>query len=56
VLEDWFRGNTRRWQDWSLEGLLEAKQQTGQRVSLVVPARNEEPRSATLSVVCGKDS
>ena len=29
------------WDDWSLEGLLGAKRALGQRVSLVVPARNE---------------
>lgn len=29
------------WDDWSLEGLLVAKGRLGQRVSLVVPARNE---------------
>jgi len=29
------------WDDWALEGLLRRKAATGQRVSLVVPARNE---------------
>ncbi|MBC7279159.1 glucosyl-3-phosphoglycerate synthase [Nocardioides sp.] len=35
----WFERNTHHWDDWSLGELIEAKQ--GQRVSLVVPARNE---------------
>jgi glucosyl-3-phosphoglycerate synthase len=35
----WFERNTHHWDDWSLAELIEAKQ--GQRVSLVVPARNE---------------
>ncbi|NYI76878.1 glucosyl-3-phosphoglycerate synthase [Nocardioides panzhihuensis] len=35
----WFERNTHHWDDWSLDELVEAKQ--GQRVSLVVPARNE---------------
>ncbi|GAB2888371.1 glucosyl-3-phosphoglycerate synthase [Nocardioides pacificus] len=37
--EDWFARRTHRWQDWSLEDLMQAKAGTG--VSLVVPARNE---------------
>jgi len=39
VTRDWFERRTHRWQDWSLEQLLAAKQRTS--VSLVVPARNE---------------
>ncbi|SDE18755.1 glucosyl-3-phosphoglycerate synthase [Nocardioides lianchengensis] len=35
----WFARNTHRWDDWSLDDLLAAK--GDQRVSLVVPARNE---------------
>lgn len=35
----WFDRNTHHWDDWSLASLLEAKGE--QRVSLVVPARNE---------------
>lgn len=36
------------WDDWSLEGLLGQKMALGQRVSLVVPARNE---AATVGAV-----
>lgn len=36
------------WDDWSLEGLLSKKVALGQRVSLVVPARNE---AATVGAV-----
>lgn len=39
------------WDDWSLEGLLGAKGELGQRVSLVVPARNE---AATVGAVVGR--
>lgn len=35
----WSESNTHHWDDWSLADLVAAKQ--GQRVSLVVPARNE---------------
>jgi glucosyl-3-phosphoglycerate synthase len=37
----WFDRNTFHWDDWTLEELLAAK--GAQRVSLVVPARNEAP-------------
>lgn len=37
-----------RWDDWTLPDLLEAKSRRGQRVSLVVPARNE---AATVGAV-----
>ena len=39
------------WDDWTLEGLLQAKVASGQRVSLVVPARNE---AATVGDVVGR--
>lgn len=39
------------WDDWSLEGLLGAKGALGQRVSLVVPARNE---AATVGAVVSR--
>ncbi|WP_244930134.1 glucosyl-3-phosphoglycerate synthase [Nocardioides sp. W7] len=35
----WFESNTHRWDEWALDDLLAAKGE--QRVSLVVPARNE---------------
>ena len=44
----WFARRTHRWQEWTLPELLEAKQATGTRVSLVVPARNE---AATVGAV-----
>jgi glucosyl-3-phosphoglycerate synthase len=39
------------WDDWSLEGLLSRKGDLGQRVSLVVPARNE---AATVGAVVAR--
>ncbi|TQK69472.1 MULTISPECIES: glucosyl-3-phosphoglycerate synthase [unclassified Nocardioides] len=39
------------WDDWALEGLLGQKATTGQRVSLVVPARNE---AATVGAVVSR--
>lgn len=39
------------WDDWALEGLLGRKESTGQRVSLVVPARNE---AATVGAVVAR--
>lgn len=39
------------WDDWALEGLLRQKEATGQRVSLVVPARNE---AATVGAVVSR--
>ena len=39
---------TAHWDDWSLPGLLGRKRELGQRVSLVVPARNE---AATVGAV-----
>jgi glucosyl-3-phosphoglycerate synthase len=38
---DWFAQATFHWSDWSLDALIDAKQASGQSVSLVVPARNE---------------
>jgi glucosyl-3-phosphoglycerate synthase len=40
--EAWYRRRTSHWQDWPLAALLEAKAQCGVRVSVVIPARNEE--------------
>lgn len=41
MTQDWFDRRTHHWDDWALADLLEAKGRAGQRVSLVVPARNE---------------
>jgi glucosyl-3-phosphoglycerate synthase len=46
-----FGRRTHRWDDWSLAGLLAAKEATGQAVSLVVPARNE---AATVGAVVSR--
>jgi glucosyl-3-phosphoglycerate synthase len=45
----WFERNTHHWDAWALDDLLAAK--GGQRVSLVVPARNE---AATVGDVVGR--
>lgn len=51
MVEGWFGRRTHHWDDWALADLLEAKERTGQRVSMVVPARNEE---ATVGDVVGR--
>ena len=38
----WFRRRTSRWQDWPARDLVELKQRQGTRISVVIPARNEE--------------
>jgi len=48
--ESWFRRRTSRWQDWPLERLLRWKASQGVRVSVVIPARDEE---ATVGGVAG---
>ena len=40
--QSWFGRRTSRWQDWPPRRLLELKQRLGRRVSVVIPARNEE--------------
>jgi glucosyl-3-phosphoglycerate synthase len=39
---DWFRRRTSRWQDWPVADLIARKKQQDLRVSVVIPARNEE--------------
>jgi glucosyl-3-phosphoglycerate synthase len=39
----WFERHTSRYQDWPLERCLDLKQRAGARISVVVPARDEEP-------------
>jgi glucosyl-3-phosphoglycerate synthase len=38
----WLRQRTSHWQDWPPERLLAAKRAAGTRISVVIPARNEE--------------
>ena len=40
--EAWYRRRTSHWRDWPLGQLLENKQRDGTRISVVIPARNEE--------------
>jgi len=40
--EAWYRQRTSHWTDWPLTQLLERKRQGGVRISVVIPARNEE--------------
>lgn len=42
-VDDWTRRRTHHWNDITLDQLVERKRQQGLRVSVVVPARNEEP-------------
>src|SRR5215469_18750943 len=46
--EAWYRRRTSHWQDWPLEGLLERKRRAGARISVVIPARNEERTVASV--------
>jgi glucosyl-3-phosphoglycerate synthase len=39
--EAWYARRTSRWQDWSPDVLLAAKQRLGVTISVVIPARNE---------------
>jgi glucosyl-3-phosphoglycerate synthase len=38
----WFRRRTSCWQDWPVQGLIEAKKRLDVSISVVIPARNEE--------------
>jgi glucosyl-3-phosphoglycerate synthase len=40
--QSWFRHRTSHWQDWPARQLLDLKQRQGCRISVVIPARNEE--------------
>ncbi len=42
VTDDWFDRRTHDWRQWSLDDLLRAKARGGHRISLVLPARDEE--------------
>ena len=38
----WYGRRTWHWRDWPAEVLLEGKRRAGARISVVIPARNEE--------------
>jgi glucosyl-3-phosphoglycerate synthase len=38
----WYGRRTRHWRDWPVEGLLAAKRRAGARISVVIPAKDEE--------------
>lgn len=40
--EAWYGRRTSHWRDWPAEALLEGKRRAGARISVVVPARDEE--------------
>ena len=46
--EAWYRRRTSHWRDWPLGQLLENKQREGTRISVVIPARNEERTVASV--------
>ena len=46
----WYGRRTWHWQDWPAEVLLEGKRRAGVRISVVIPARNEE---CTIAGVVG---
>ena len=41
--EAWFRRRTSHWTDWPLDQLALWKDSQGARISVVIPARDEEP-------------
>lgn len=49
--QDWFRRRTTRWTDWPAVAGLELKQRPGARISVVVPARNEERYGVELATL-----
>jgi GTP cyclohydrolase I len=51
--ETWYRRRTSHWQDWPLAALLDAKQRSGARISVVMPARNEEQTVAGVVLEAG---
>ncbi|WP_313405651.1 glucosyl-3-phosphoglycerate synthase [Aeromicrobium sp.] len=51
MADTWFDRHTHVWSRWRLDELMKAKQASGSRVSLVVPARNE---AATIGDVVGR--
>jgi glucosyl-3-phosphoglycerate synthase len=46
--EAWYRRRTTHWREWPLGRLLELKQREGARISVVIPARNEERTVASV--------
>src|SRR2546423_15700220 len=46
--EAWYRQRTTHWREWPLGRLLEMKQRAGSRISVVIPARNEERTVASV--------
>jgi glucosyl-3-phosphoglycerate synthase len=46
--EAWYRRRTSHWLDWPLTDLLERKRRAGTRISVVIPARNEERTVASV--------
>lgn len=46
--EAWYRRRTSDWRDWLRAELLENKQRSGTRISVVIPPRNEERTVASL--------
>ena len=53
--QDWFRRRTSRWTDWPAAGLLELKERSGTRVSVVIPARNEERTVADVVAALSRE-
>ena len=48
--QSWYRRRTSRWQDWPVTELVDLKHRQGTRISVVIPARNEE---RTVAAVVG---
>jgi glucosyl-3-phosphoglycerate synthase len=53
--QDWFRRRTSRWPDWPAAGLMELKERQGTRISVVIPARNEERTVADVVAALSRE-
>jgi glucosyl-3-phosphoglycerate synthase len=53
--QDWFRRRTSRWPDWPAARLMELKERQGARVSVVIPARNEERTVADVVAALSRE-
>ncbi|MGH3273108.1 MAG: glucosyl-3-phosphoglycerate synthase [Streptosporangiaceae bacterium] len=51
----WYHRRTSHWHDWPLARLLELKERQGTRISVVIPARNEERTVADVVSSLGRE-
>jgi glucosyl-3-phosphoglycerate synthase len=53
--QDWFRRRTSRWTDWPAAAVMELKERQGARISVVIPARNEERTVANVVAALSRE-